>query len=113
MGPASSAMAVYICRNGEMYICTNPQMYSARSLAPGSSVGRTREDATPGAREKTPRRGFLNAFVDVGAVDGQTSRPAACRVDRPDLIERGPSVLVPGGLLRLALLRVRYFEQVG
>ena len=41
------------------------------------------------------------AFVDVSAVEGYTLRPAACRVNRPDLIERGPAAHVAYGLLRL------------
>ena len=86
---------MYICRDVHLYICTNRHHSRLACLL--------------GAPEKTPRRGFLNAFVDVGAVEGQTSRPAACRVNRPDFFERGPGALVPGGLLRLALLRVRHF----
>ena len=47
-----------------------------------------------------------SAVVDVSSVEGQTLRPAICRVDRPDLIERGPGALVAGGLLRLAWLAI-------
>ena len=41
------------------------------------------------------------AFVDVAAVEGYTLRPAACRMNRPDLIERGPAAHVAYGFLRL------------
>ena len=59
-----------------------------------------------GVRAKFPILSLRPAFVDVSSVEGQTLRPAACRVDRPDFFERGPGALVAGGLLRLAWLAV-------
>ena len=43
------------------------------------------------------------AFVDVSAVEGYTLRPAACRMNRPDLIEQRPAAVVFVSLLVLSL----------
>ena len=46
--------------------------------------------------------GYLRpAFVDVAAVEGNRLRPNSRRMNRPDLIERGPAAHVAYGFLRL------------
>ena len=58
------------------------------------------------------RSGYLGSiFVDVSSIQCQTLRPAACCMDRPELVERGSATLDPSGVVgRLVRLAICHFH---